>query len=193
MLFCTARIERTSMPISTGSRIASVSIALAICLCPAASSGADLAVGHVQVAPRPGTLLHDVTYDLQTVGDQSVLIRLMLSTDGGTTCTVNCQAVSGDVGAGVLPGSDLHIVWDAGAELPGAAHGQCRLRVVAVVPGKTSPPRNVQPIAGPHQAGRHHAVWHGGDRDGRAVPSGAYICRLVAGKHTQALKLLLAR
>jgi hypothetical protein len=32
-------------------------------------------------------------------------------------------------------------------------------------------------------AGWHQAVWHGQDRDGRSVPSGTYVCRLIAGKH----------
>lgn len=47
--------------------------------------------------------------------------------------------------------------------------------------------------SGPRTAGRHQAIWHGTDRDGRGVPSSTYFCRLVAGKHTQTMKLLLAK
>ena len=42
-------------------------------------------------------------------------------------------------------------------------------------------------------AGRHQTIWHGQGRDGRAVPSGTYFCRLVAGKETRTMKLMLAK
>ena len=47
--------------------------------------------------------------------------------------------------------------------------------------------------SGPMSAGRHQAIWHGQDRDGRSVPSGTYFCRLMAGGETQTMKLLLAK
>ena len=56
-------------------------------------------------AAAPFTALVDVTYDLETVGDIAVTVRLFLSTDGGTSYPYLCQTVSGDVGAGVLPGT----------------------------------------------------------------------------------------
>ena len=48
-------------------------------------------------------------------------------------------------------------------------------------------------VSGSGTAGRHRADWNGLDRQGRIVPSGAYICRLVCGGQAQTMKLLLAR
>lgn len=47
--------------------------------------------------------------------------------------------------------------------------------------------------SGPRTRGHHQAVWHGTKGDGRAVPSGTYFCRIVAGQITQTTKILLAK
>jgi hypothetical protein len=47
--------------------------------------------------------------------------------------------------------------------------------------------------AGDRPAGRHQAVWNGRNRAGLAVPSGTYVCRLVAAGQTQTMKLVLAK
>jgi hypothetical protein len=46
---------------------------------------------------------------------------------------------------------------------------------------------------GSRSAGRHQAEWDGLDRDGRAVPAGAYCCRLLTADGVQTRKLALAR
>jgi hypothetical protein len=79
----------------------------------------------------PGTALYDIIYDLETVGDIAVTVSLFLSTDSGATYPDTCQAVTGDVGTGVLPGSGKQIVRDAGADFPGLSSPTCRLRVTA--------------------------------------------------------------
>lgn len=94
-------------------------------------ASADLVVGNVQVQQRPFTALFDVTYDLQTVDDAPVEVTLFLSTDGGTSFSARCLAVTGDVGDEVAPGTARHLVWDAGADFPGLASASCLLRVVA--------------------------------------------------------------
>jgi len=48
-------------------------------------------------------------------------------------------------------------------------------------------------VSGSGTAGSYRANWNGLDRQGRIVPSGAYICRLVCGGQEQTMKLLLAR
>ena len=73
----------------------------------------------------------EVTYDLQTVGNQPVTVWLLLSTDGGETFPDTCMAVTGDVGSDVMPGDSRHIVWDAGTDFPGLVSSTCRLRVLA--------------------------------------------------------------
>jgi formylglycine-generating enzyme required for sulfatase activity len=85
----------------------------------------------VQVQQPPHFALVDVTYDLETVGDLPVWVSLFLSTDGGATYPNLCATVTGDVGAGVLPGTGKHIVWNAGTEFPGFSSPTCRLRVTA--------------------------------------------------------------
>jgi hypothetical protein len=92
----------------------------------------ELLVYQVQAAQLPGTAQVDVWYKLHTVGGEPVTVGLFLSTDGGTSYLPSvCQSVTGDVGTGVLPGTDRHIVWDAGADFPGFNSTTCRLRVTA--------------------------------------------------------------
>jgi hypothetical protein len=42
-------------------------------------------------------------------------------------------------------------------------------------------------------AGRYRVVWNGSGSNGAHVPSGVYICRLIAGDHTQTLKMMLLK
>jgi formylglycine-generating enzyme required for sulfatase activity len=95
------------------------------------AQGTQLLVFNVQVQQRQFTALYDITYDIETVDDLPVRVSLFLSTDGGTSYPNLCRTVTGDVGAGVLPGSGKHIVWDAGAGFPGFSSPTCRLRVTA--------------------------------------------------------------
>ncbi|MBK8168101.1 MAG: hypothetical protein IPK64_19315 [bacterium] len=63
------------------------------------------------------TAIWDVTYDLDLpVCDMAVTVSMFLSTDSGASYPNPCAAVTGDVGAGVLPGTGKSIVWDAGAD-----------------------------------------------------------------------------
>jgi formylglycine-generating enzyme required for sulfatase activity len=95
------------------------------------AQGTQLLVSNVQVTQRPFTALLDITYDLETVGDIAVTVNLFLSTDGGTIYPNLCRAATGDVGAGVLPGTARHIVWNAGTDFPGFSSATCLLRVTA--------------------------------------------------------------
>lgn len=47
--------------------------------------------------------------------------------------------------------------------------------------------------AGPRSVGHHRVTWDGRDREGRAVPAGAYFCRLRTPPGSQTRKLTLAR
>ncbi len=97
----------------------------------ARAQGTQLLVSNVQVQQRPLTALWDITYDLETVGDIAVTVSLFLSTDEGATYPNLCRTVTGNVGAGVLPGISLHMVWNAGSDFPGFSSTTCRLRVTA--------------------------------------------------------------
>jgi formylglycine-generating enzyme required for sulfatase activity len=97
----------------------------------AQAQGTQLLVSNVEVQQRQFTATWDVTYDLETVGDIAVTVSLFLSTDSGATYPNLCATVSGDVGAGVLPGASRHIVWNASTDFPGFSNPTCRLRVTA--------------------------------------------------------------
>jgi hypothetical protein len=114
-----------------GLRIGVIMATLLLGLASAQAQGTDLLVYQVQAAQLPATGLVDVWYRLHTVGGAAVTVRLYLSTDGGASYPFLCQAVTGDVGAGVLPGASRHIVWNARADLPGFSGAACRLRVTA--------------------------------------------------------------
>lgn len=48
-------------------------------------------------------------------------------------------------------------------------------------------------VSGVRDAGVHAAVWDGRDDRGRAVASGVYLCRLVAGRHADTRRLVLVK
>jgi hypothetical protein len=108
-------------------------IAVVVLLCNSVTPAQadELLVDQVEAAQVPGTALVDVWFNLETVGGEPVSITLYLSTDTGATYPYYCPSVTGDVGAGVSPGIDLHIVWDAGVDFPGFNSQTCQLRVTA--------------------------------------------------------------
>ena len=107
-----------------------------LAIVPLLSSGAvcaadELVVSNVVAGQRPFTTLVDVTYDLETVAGLPVTVSLWLSADAGASISHLCQAVSGDVGDDIVPGTGLFIVWDAGSDFPGFSSSTCQLRVTA--------------------------------------------------------------
>jgi formylglycine-generating enzyme required for sulfatase activity len=97
----------------------------------AQAHGTQLLVSNVQAQQRQFTATWDVTYDLETIGDLAVTVSLSLSTDSGANYPNLCTTVSGEIGAGVLPGTGKYIIWNAGADFPGLSIPTCRLRVTA--------------------------------------------------------------
>jgi formylglycine-generating enzyme required for sulfatase activity len=119
------------MKTTWGSRAVVIMTVLLLSATLVHAQGTQLLVTNVQAQQRQFTATWDVTYDLETVGDIAVTVSLFLSTDSGATYPNLCATVSGDVGAGVLPGTGKHIVWDAGTDFPGFSSMTCRLRVTA--------------------------------------------------------------
>jgi formylglycine-generating enzyme required for sulfatase activity len=54
----------------------------------------------------------------------------VVSGDGGVSWSVPAMTLTGDLGPGVTPGTDRHIIWDAAADIPGVV-GTYRARVFA--------------------------------------------------------------
>ena len=75
-----------------------------------------------------GSKLVDIGYDLADVDGDPCTVTVIVSDDGGATWTIPITAVTGDVGGGVTPGAGKAIVWDSGADLPGAFGSQSKVR-----------------------------------------------------------------
>lgn len=95
-------------------------------------------VGNVRAAQRPGTKLVDIDYDL-THTVNPVYVTLEISADGGTTWAVPATALTGAVGANVMPGNNLRITWNAGTDWNNqiSPNVKFRLRVSEPLPEQT--------------------------------------------------------
>jgi sulfatase modifying factor 1 len=88
-------------------------------------------VSNVTASQRgDGSNLVDIYYNLADADGDACTVWTAGSLDGGVTWTLAMLTLSGDVGAGVTPGTGKHIVWDGGANAPGT-FGNVRIRVYA--------------------------------------------------------------
>ena len=104
------------------------SIVLAVCLAVCGVLHADPAVTNVLASQRAGTKLVDVYYDLSGTG--AMTVSLGVSNNGGSSYGVSASSFSGDIGS-VTAGSNLHIVWNAGADWNNQVSSQMRFEVTA--------------------------------------------------------------
>ncbi|MCP4710856.1 MAG: formylglycine-generating enzyme family protein, partial [Planctomycetes bacterium] len=74
--------------------------------------------------------LVDIYYNLADGDGDACTVWVSISDDGGTSWRVPVDNFSGAVGAGISPGTNKHIVWDAGADMPGK-NGSFKVRVWA--------------------------------------------------------------
>lgn len=101
-----------------------------VCL-SAALDAAPPVVSNIRASQRPGTKLVDIYYDLVDADGDLQLIQVAASSDAGLTYGLPCSTLSGAVGAGVSPGTNRLIVWNAGADWDGNWVPECRVRVTA--------------------------------------------------------------
>ena len=88
-------------------------------------------ISNVSASQRgDGSRLVDIYYNLADADGDACTVWVSVSSDGGTSWRVPTRTFSGHVGQGVAPGAGKHIIWDAGADVPGAA-GTFRARVWA--------------------------------------------------------------
>ena len=99
----------------------------------------DPLVSNVLAQQRDGTELVDITYTLADADSATVAVTIAISSDGGATWTVPCTHATGAVGAGVAPGADKAIVWDAGADWSGLWSEHMRVKVTADDPSEPPP------------------------------------------------------
>lgn len=98
----------------------------------ASLQGAAPVVSNVRAAQRAGTTLVEILYDVSDAdGNSPLRVSFQVSADAGATWTVPVFTYQGAVGAGVLPGNNRAIVWNAGQDWNGQFTTQCRVRVIA--------------------------------------------------------------
>jgi formylglycine-generating enzyme required for sulfatase activity len=88
-------------------------------------------VSNVHAEQRPGTEQADITYDVDDADGDTLTISVQISDDGGKTFTVPAKTFSGDIGAGIKPGKNKRIVWDAGKDLTEFYDMDFRAKVIA--------------------------------------------------------------
>jgi formylglycine-generating enzyme required for sulfatase activity len=94
-------------------------------------------VSNVTFAQRmDGSKLVDVFYDLaDTVAGATSSIALAVSSDNGATYAVPVISVTGDVGAGIAPGTGKQIVWNAAADFAISGASNVKVRVAGLLDG----------------------------------------------------------
>ncbi len=90
-----------------------------------------LSVSQVTASQRPGTNLVDIAYQLTDWYGAYASISVLVSTNGGLTYNAAAASFSGDVGPGISPGTNLHLVWNVGADWPGASATYVCVKVIA--------------------------------------------------------------
>ena len=73
-------------------------------------------VTNVRGMQRENSNLVDIYYDLEVSEGGSYKVEVQIE---GRTNEVNAATFTGDVGNGIAPGRNHHILWDAGADWPG--------------------------------------------------------------------------
>ena len=87
-------------------------------------------ISNVRAAQRPGTKLVDIYYDLAHLDTNSVRVDIFLSADGGATWDLPARSLEGSFGARIHPGTNKHVLWDAGIDWDGQFTTRCRVRIV---------------------------------------------------------------
>ena len=83
-----------------------------------ATSKSALEITNLRASQRVGTRLVDVYYDLLSSGDYQCNVSMSMK-ESGNAVALNTYEQDGDIGEGVVPGTDKHIVWNAGVDWPG--------------------------------------------------------------------------
>jgi formylglycine-generating enzyme required for sulfatase activity len=95
-----------------------------------AEAGAP-AVSNVRAEQRSDTTLVDIYYDVEDADGDALTVTVEVSDDEGMTYSIRAVSFTGDVGPGVAVGTDRHIVWDAGKDVPDTYSVHFMVRVTA--------------------------------------------------------------
>jgi formylglycine-generating enzyme required for sulfatase activity len=99
-------------------------------LCAVGLHAAAPVVSNIRASQRTGTKFVDIYYDV-SASTSAVTVAVQASGDGGLTYTIPAATFTGAVGAGVAPGANKHIVWNAGNDWNGQLVAACKVRITA--------------------------------------------------------------
>ncbi len=86
-------------------------------------------IRNVRVVQRAGTKLVDIYYDAYDADNDSLLVRIQISSNDGKTYYLSTSSMTGDVGLGIAPGDGKHAVWNAGEDWDGEYSETMRVRI----------------------------------------------------------------
>ena len=89
-------------------------------------------ITNVRASQREGTKLVDIYYDAADADGDALKIRVEISDNDGAKYSVPALTFTGDIGEGIAPGTNKHIVWDAGTDWDGEYSDQMRVKIFAI-------------------------------------------------------------
>ena len=84
----------------------------------------------VRVEQRINTKKVDIYYDVLDFDNDSLVVLLKVSDDGGATFNIPAQTFSGDYGLGIVPGNNKQIMWNAGIDYPEQVGENYRVKLI---------------------------------------------------------------
>lgn len=89
-------------------------------------------ISSVRASQRSGKKLVDIYYDAVDADGDLLKVRVEISDNDGVKYSVPAFSLTGDIGEGVAPGTNKHIVWDAGTDWDGEYSDKMRVKVFAI-------------------------------------------------------------
>lgn len=92
-------------------------------------------VSNVRASQRTdGSKIVDIYYDVSDADNDTLMVSVFLSNDNGATFSISPLSanLNGNIGEGIVSGSNWHFTWNAGAEGTIFDSSQSRMKVVAV-------------------------------------------------------------
>ena len=95
-------------------------------------SAQNVSVNNVSFQQRSdGTFFVDIYYDLTLLAAINATVIMQASSDSGSTWTLDCNSITGDVGSNVTAGNNKHIVWNFAADNTNFYSDKVVIKVIA--------------------------------------------------------------